>query len=319
MNLIDMHCDTIWKLMETNGTTLNDNPFCIDLQKLKRAESTAQFFACFIYLKQFEGNGRYTKGYDYAMQMLARIKQEIVQNKDAIAIARNFLEFDKNQAQGKLSAFVTIEEGGILDSQVNRLHTLYQEGVRLVTLLWNEENCIGSPNSKDRKIMQKGLKPFGFEVVEQMNALGMLIDVSHLSDGGFWDVLSTSSKPIVASHSNARALCEHPRNLTDDMIRALAEKGGVIGLNFYPYFVNPVGHASVSDLAEHALHLFYIGGEDAVAIGTDFDGFDDGKLELTDIGQIDRLYAELQKRGFTERQLEKIWSKNIFRIVKDVL
>ena len=147
MNLIDMHCDTIWKLMETNGTTLNDNPFCIDLQKLKRAESTAQFFACFIYLKQFEGNGRYTKGYDYAMQMLARIKQEIVQNKDAIAIARNFLEFDKNQAQRKLSAFVTIEEGGILDSQVNRLHTLYQEGVRLVTLLWNEENCIGSPNS----------------------------------------------------------------------------------------------------------------------------------------------------------------------------
>ena len=140
MNLIDMHCDTIWKLMETNGTTLKDNPFCVDLQKLKRAKSTAQFFACFIYLKQFEGNGRYTKGYDYAMQMLTRIKQEVVQNKDAIAIARNFLEFDKNQAQGKLSAFLTIEEGGILDSQMNRLHTLYQEGVRLVTLLWNEEN-----------------------------------------------------------------------------------------------------------------------------------------------------------------------------------
>ena len=95
MNLIDMHCDTIWKLMETNGTTLKDNPFCVDLQKLKRAKSTAQFFACFIYLKQFEGNGRYTKGYDYAMQMLTRIKQEVVQNKDAIAIARNFLEFDK--------------------------------------------------------------------------------------------------------------------------------------------------------------------------------------------------------------------------------
>ena len=143
---------------------------------------------------------------------------------------------------------------------MNRLHTLYQEGVRLVTLLWNEENCIGSPNSKDRKIMQKGLKPFGFEVVEQMNSLGMLIDVSHLSDGGFWDVLSTSSKPIVASHSNARALCEHPRNLSDDMIRALAEKGGVIGLNFYPYFVNPVGHASVSDW-QNTLSICFISAE----------------------------------------------------------
>ena len=140
MNLIDMHCDTIWKLMETNGTTLNDNPFCNRFTKIETSrEYLPSFLPVSIYLKQFEGNGRYTKGYDYAMQMLARIKQEIVQNKDAIAIARNFLEFDKNQAQGKLSAFVTIEEGGILDSQVNRLHTLYQEGVRLVTLLWNEE------------------------------------------------------------------------------------------------------------------------------------------------------------------------------------
>lgn len=319
MNLIDMHCDTVWKLMDTEGTTLKENPFCVDLQKLKRAGSVAQFFACFIYLQQFKGNDRYTQGYDYALQMIAHIRQELFQSQDSIALARNVEEFDKNHALGKLSAFLTVEEGGILDNQMNRLHTLYKEGIRLITLLWNEDNCIGSPNSQDSETMQRGLKPFGFEVVEQMNTLGMLIDVSHLSDGGFWDVLDTSSKPIVASHSNARTLCAHPRNLTDEMIRAIAEKGGVIGLNFYPYFVNPSGHASVSDLAKHALHLFQIGGEDVAAIGTDFDGFDNGTLALTDIGQIGRLYSLLQKRGLTERQLEKIWSKNILRVLNDVL
>ena len=165
--------------------------------------------------------------------------------------------------------------------------------------------------------MQKGLKPFGFEVVEQMNSLGMLIDVSHLSDGGFWDVLSTSSKPIVASHSNARALCEHPRNLTDDMIRALAEKGGVIGLNFYPYFVNPAGHASVSALAEHALHLFYIGGEDSVAIGTDFDGFDGVEiLEIEKAEEMERLWEALKAKGFTEAQIERIAYGNVKRVLQ---
>lgn len=319
MNFIDMHCDTIWQLMENEQTELKENPFCVDLKKLSRAESIAQFFACFIYMKQFDGADRYTKGYEYAVQMIERIKKEISKNTDSIALATNLSDFIDNQNADKLSAFLTIEEGGILDNQMNRLHTLYKKGIRLMTILWNEENCIGFPNSKDCEIMQRGLKPFGFEVIEQMNDLGMLIDVSHLSDGGFWDVFQTSTKPFVASHSNARTLCSHPRNLTDEMIRAIAEKGGVIGLNFYPYFVNSSGDVSVQDLAKHALHVFQMGGEDVLAIGTDFDGFDEGNLELTDISQVPLLWMELKKQGFTERQLEKIWSQNILRVIKDVL
>ena len=188
-----------------------------------------------------------------------------------------------------------------------------------MTLLWNEENCIGYPNSRDGEVMKKGLKSFGIETVERMNELGMIIDVSHMSDGGFWDVLEYSKKPVVASHSNARALCPHPRNLTDEMIRALAEKGGVAGLNFYPYFVNENGKAGIEDLVRHLEHLFYVGGEDFVAIGTDFDGFDQGELELQNIGEMNLLYEALEKRKFNDGQIEKFWHGNVMRVMKEVL
>ena len=119
-----------------------------------------------------------------------------------------------------------MEEGGVLNEKQERLEELYRLGIRLITLTWNYENCLGYPNSRDGEVMNRGLKAFGLEIVERMNALGMLVDVSHLSDGGFWDCIRVSRAPIIASHSNARALCGVPRNLTDDMLRALAEKGG---------------------------------------------------------------------------------------------
>ena len=178
---------------------------------------------------------------------------------------------------------------------------------------------MGYPNSRDGEVMKKGLKPFGVETVERMNELGMLIDVSHMSDGGFWDVLRYSKKPVVASHSNARVLCPHPRNLTDEMIRALAEHGGVAGLNFYPYFINESGKADIDDLVRHIEHMFYVGGEDFVAIGTDFDGFDEGKLELQNIGEMNLLYGALKKRKFNDGQIEKFWHGNVMRVMREVL
>ena len=114
---------------------------------------------------------------------------------------------------------------------------MYEKGTRLMTLTWNYENCLGYPNSRDASVMGRGLKKFGLETIEQMNGLGMLVDVSHLSDGGFWDCIRHSSAPVVASHSNVRALCDCPRNLTDEMLKALGEKGGAAGLNFYPAFL----------------------------------------------------------------------------------
>lgn len=317
MNLIDLHCDTIWKLMKKENSSLMENEFSVDIKKMKQAGCAAQFFACFIFIREFDG--QFDKGYEHALLMIERAKKEFEENRTQIALARNVEEFRKNQKEQKMSAFLTIEEGGVLAGKQERLSVLYEKGIRLMTLLWNEENSLGFPNSKDRHIMSRGLKPFGKEIVKRMNELGMLIDVSHLSDGGFWDIMSLSNRPVIASHSNARSLCNHPRNLTDEMIKALANQGGIAGINFYPSFLNGTAKAGIQDIKRHILHMMNVGGEDFIAIGTDFDGFDDAEIEITHLGEIEKLYFALKKQGITERQLDKIWSGNALRIIKESL
>lgn len=316
MRLIDLHCDTIWRLMREQNTNLQSNQFCVDVEKMKAAGCMAQFFACFIHMDEITEKNRFDRGFQLALEMIARGKKEFDEYSKNISLALRCDDMIRNYASEEISAFLTIEEGGILNGDITRLDRLYEEGIRLITLTWNYENCIGYPNSRDSEIMQKGLKPFGVEVVEKMNELGMIIDVSHLSDGGFWDVLKYSKKPIVASHSNARSLCDHPRNLSDEMIKALADKGGIAGINLYPYFVNKDGKATVQDIADHVWHMYQTGGEDFVAVGTDFDGFDEGELEIVHMGEMGKLYDAVKKRGLTERQMEKLWSDNVIRVIE---
>ena len=167
--------------------------------------------------------------------------------------------------------------------------------------------------------MQKGLKSFGKQMVEEMNERGMLVDVSHLSDGGFWDCIRLSKKPIIASHSNARALCAHPRNLSDEMLCALGECGGVVGLNFYPQFLQSDRSAEVLDIAKHGMHILQKAGEDSVALGTDFDGFEAGQNWLRGIEEIECVWDALKKAGMTERQLDKLSYQNVKRVLEEVL
>ena len=316
MRLIDMHCDTFWLMMRQQEVSLQKNVLCIDIEKMKMAGSMAQFFASFIHMDHFQGDNAFEAAYQHALQMIAYGKKELTKCSDSIAIAHHYDELIANRDQGKMSALLTIEEGGIINGKMEYLEELYNQGIRLITLTWNHENCIGFPNSCEPELMKRGLKSFGIEVVKRMNELGMLIDVSHLSDGGFWDVVRHSSKPFVASHSNARALCNHPRNLTDEMIKALAEKGGVAGVNFYPYFLRENGKATVVDIAEHLWHMYQVGGEDVVAIGTDFDGFDEGELDILHMGEMKRVYHAIKKRGFSERQIDKILNGNILRVMQ---
>lgn len=318
MRLIDMHCDTFWLMMRMQGLSLQKNDLCIDIEKMKAAGSMAQFFASFIHMSEFEGGNAVEEAYQHALDMIAYGKAELAKCSDSIAIVRNYNELIANRDNGKMSAILTVEEGGIVNGKMGYLEELYRQGIRLITLTWNHENCIGFPNSREPELMKQGLKPFGIEVVKRMNDLGMIIDVSHLSDGGFWDIIKHSTKPVVASHSNARALCNHPRNLTDEMIKALAEKDGVAGVNFYPYFLQESGKATVEDIAEHLWHMFQVGGEDVVAIGTDFDGFDEGELDITHMGEMDLVFDTIKKRGFSERQMEKIWNGNILRVLREM-
>lgn len=202
---------------------------------------------------------------------------------------------------------------------MDRLGYFYSMGVRAMALTWNYPNCFGSPNSTDTRVMHTGLTPFGKEAVGVMNDIGMLIDVSHLSDGGFYDVARLSRKPFAATHSNCRALSPHPRNLTDDMIRMLSEKGGVAGLNFYgPFLSDDITetHSRVEDMCAHVLHMLKVGGEDCIALGTDFDGMD-GSFEIGSPTQMWRLFDALKRKGLTARQLEKLASGNALRVLRD--
>ena len=318
MRLIDMHCDTLSYLMSDKSISLRENALCIDIQKMRRAGSMAQVFACFIHKENFPGEGGYDDAYSYALNMLERGKNAFTEVSDEMKLIQNYEELMQCSAHKKIGAILTIEEGGILNGRMKRLEELYKKGIRLITLTWNYENCIGYPNSRDFEIMNKGLKPFGMEVIDSMNDLGMIVDVSHLSDGGFWDVIKHSRKPVVASHSNARSICNHPRNLSDEMIRELSRQGGVAGLNLYPYFLHKSGKTTVEQMAEHVVHMYAIGGEDVIAVGTDFDGYDEGESEVTHMGQMELVFEAIKKRGFSERQMEKFWHGNVLRVLREL-
>jgi membrane dipeptidase len=288
---------------------LGKNDLCIDIQKLKKTGSLAQFFAMFVDLDKYPGS------MDRCLCMIDSFYNEIEENGDDIAFAGSIKNLKKNRSEGKISAFLTVEEGGVLEGKLQYLRILYRLGVRLVTLTWNYPNCIGYPNFRwEHK--DKGLTAFGEEVVAEMNRLGMLIDVSHLSDQGFYDVARLSGKPFVASHSDARSVENHWRNLSDDMLRKLAEKGGVAGLNLEPEFLGDGG--SVEIMVRHVIHMRNTAGIEAVAIGTDFDGT--GPLTaIKNAGDMHILWDALSKAGFSGGDIEKIMHRNTERVIKDVL
>ena len=219
---------------------------------------------------------------------------------------------------GKTGALLTMEDGTPVGNSLEKLQHFYNRGIRLITLTWNYENEIGYPNSNDPGVMASGLKSFGFQALEEMNRLGIIVDVSHLSDGGFWDVAKHTQKPFIASHSNARSITVHPRNLTDSMITAIAEKGGVIGLNFCPDFLGTDGKSSIAHMLQHIRHIYQVGGEDVLALGTDFDGIE-GKLQIKSCDELYKLREALLQHKMPERVIDKMWQGNALRVMKDIL
>lgn len=311
MKFIDMHCDTIYKLMDDPRFKLYKNNFSIDIEKMKKANYKAQFFAIFVDAEETPNR------LDRALSMVNRFYVAMEKNTEYIKLATNYEELKYNESQGKISAFLTIEEGGVLEGDISNLKKFYDLGVRLITLTWNFKNEIAYP-AYDRVNNNKGLTPFGIEVIEQMNNLQMIIDVSHLSDGGFYDVVKYSKYPFVASHSNARAVQNHQRNLTDEMIKILANRGGVTGINFCTEFLAEDRISKVEHMVNHIKHIKNIGGIDVVALGADFDGIH-SKVEIEDASQMGKLVYALEKEKFSEDEIEKICYKNIERVIKDIL
>ena len=323
MKYIDFHCDTLsaaFYKKKTDICTLTDT--MVNAEKLKTGECAAQFFAIFMLPEDEKKKAPIAIPEDYTyISELKNILDNTVAGVPYIEFARNFEEMKANSSIGTMSAFLTLEDGRAVRGNMSNLEEFYNMGVRLISLTWNYANCFGFPNSVDKNAMALGLTDFGKEAVEWMNELGMLVDVSHLSDGGFWDVMEISKQPVIASHSNCRTLSPHQRNLTDEMIRALADKGGVSGLNFCPAFINEdinCTKTSAGGIAKQAMYMANCGGIEVLAIGSDFDGIG-GEHEVDGPDKMCLLWDALTKVGFKNSEIEKIAYKNAERIIRDTL
>ena len=326
MKYIDMHCDTIYELYKKqrsgSGESLRENCGHVDLGRMEKGDAMLQNFALFVHM------GKTDNPLEEALRMADLYYEELRENEDRIAPVYCFSDIEKNSREHKISALLTVEEGGVCKGETAYLRDFYRLGVRMMTLTWNYANEIGCPawntaGVAERTGGRKGLTEKGREFVEEMGRIGMIVDVSHLSDDGFYDVLETLKKPFVASHSNAREVCPCARNMTDDMIRKLAERGGVIGLNFCPDFLTEAvagreNPGTVAAVAEHACHIIRVGGVECLGLGSDCDGFG-GHAELPDCSYMPRLADALRKSGLSGETVEKMFYKNVLRVYKDVL
>lgn len=319
MHIADMHCDTISALLEEKErkgmASLLDNRLHLDLKRMKDSGYLLQNFALFVNRK------KYPDVTERALLQWQLFEQEIQKNGDCIRQVFRYGDIAENERNGRMSALLTLEEGGILRGSFELLHSFYEKGVRMITLTWNYPNEIGFPSAGGYN--REGLTERGFELVEEMQRLGVIVDVSHLSDQGFYDVTETVKGPFVASHSNARSVCSAARNLTDDMIRLLAEHGGVMGLNFYPDFLTRVeagteNPGTIEAVIRHAIHIVNTGGIGVLGLGSDFDGID-GHRELPGAQAMPRLEHALEKAGFCASQREKILGENVLRVYRDTL
>lgn len=311
MKIFDLHCDTL-----TRGGFLTDGltaeSLHINLDKLSAGDSLAQCFAVFLEQKRIRTSGEGM--FDFYRRHAALLRSEAEKHRDRIAIARNSADILENAGKGLISAVLTVEGGEALEGKLENLEAMARDGVRMLTLTWNYENELGFSH-----LLGGGLKPFGKEAVEAMQALGIRPDVSHLSDEGFWDVMDVSrgKGPVVASHSCARALCGHSRNLTDEMLKALGNAGGLVGVNFNGPFLRDMkaGDADesfIEDVVRHTLHLIDKAGAEAVAWGSDFDGIG-STLEWKDFSGM-QLLADRLGRELSGEALEKMCSKNALRV-----
>lgn len=330
MKVIDMHCDSITEIFHSINKgevcNLRENKLHIDLHRMEKSDYLLQNFAVFVDLTENDNPLEYT------LKVIDLFHEQIKLNKDKIRLVHKYKDIEENSKLGLMSALLTIEEGGTTKLDLAHLRNFYRLGVRMLTLTWNYENGIGYPNFSYKKGITPqfttpntidGLTDFGIEFVSEMEKLGMIIDVSHLSDAGFYDVLNYTKKPFVASHSNARTMCNHVRNLSDDMIKKLSERGGVMGMNFCASFLKDgmskeEEENCISLIVDNIKHIINVGGYECVGLGSDFDGIPTN-LGIKDVTYMPILADRLKKEGLTESEIEAVFYKNVLRLYKEVL
>ena len=296
----DCHCDTISRVM-TEGGSLRKNGFHTDLERLHKFAPCAQVFA--VCAETLD------RPVEKADAMLRRLSQEIEENSDIVTLCLNFHDIKKAAESGKVAVFISIEGC----EQISSLESAYQDGVRVLHPTWNFDNelCGAAMGSG------KGLTEKGRAFVKKAQHMGFALDMSHISERGFWDTLEACEKPVIAGHSNAKSLCNVPRNLTDEQFDALVTIGGGAGINLYPEFLG-LGK-DINALIAHIEHFLSLGGERSVFLGCDFDGIDSTPTGLDGVQKLDKLYNELLNRNYPEALVRALFWDNLYDIMEKML
>lgn len=321
MDLFDLHCDTLYECCET-GSRLRENNLHVNRLGAKWYGHYAQFFALFCGARSPSeelARGRRClldlppeKRLD---RLLETARTEFAANEDWLVFCTTSADLDAAWAQNKSAAFLSIEGAELLVTDEHVRHA-YEAGVRMVTLSWNYRNQYACGAMTDDK---EGLSLRGKELVRALEGLGVILDVSHLSERGFWDLCELTDAPFIASHSNARALCRHLRNLTDAQANEIIRRGGLIGVNLYTPFLVRQSDSEIEDVIDHIDHFLGLGGEKAVALGCDLDGCDQLPAGIDGLADVNRLAERMRSRGYQSETVNALFSGNARAFIQKTL
>ncbi|MDI6602403.1 MAG: dipeptidase [Thermoanaerobacteraceae bacterium] len=306
---IDFHCDTLMDVADGKRRLINRGEGHLDLPRLKEAGALMQVFACFVedvYVKK--------EAVNRTLAMIDSFYNEVDDSNGQLRPVFSYEDMEYIKNTDEVGGLLSIEGGEALEGSLYILRSFYRLGVRAITLTWSRRNELGDGIGEDSG---SGLTSFGKSVVREMDRLGMIVDVSHLNEKGFWDVIDISSAPVIASHSDCKGLCAHRRNLTDEQIKAIASTGGVIGINFAAEFLSS-GQAGMEDIIRHIDHIVDVAGIDYVGFGSDFDGCTIPE-DMNGVSDMPVINQKLLNKGYSPEDIEKISYKNWERVIKKVL
>lgn len=311
--VVDTHIETPLWLVESKYK-LRSNKGQTSLDKLKAGGVDVVFFSIFVNPAKYGVRAKYQ-----AEVTINTLKKEIAANADLIELATSYADIQRIVAKGKIAGLMGMEGGEPLGNVITNVDHFYKLGVRYLGPTWSLNNQLGDSAGVPTP-RWKGLSPLGKQVVKRMNQLNMLVDVSHLSDAAFYDVLKISTQPVIASHSGVDGARVSPRNLSNDMLKLLSVNGGVVGVLFYPPFLVAKGKADVAAIVNHIDYAVKVGGIDHVGLGSDFDGLDTPPpVGLKDSSQFPAITAELKKRGYKDAEILKILGGNFMKVFEQVL
>ena len=305
--VVDLHNDIMLDVQSRKRDITRRSPVGhSDLPRFREGGVDVQVFALFVHPSEADRGRQRINALLDAFEHLAEM------NRSALAPVTSVAEIRELQGTGRLAVVLAVENASALEGDPAYVDILFRRGVRMMGLTWNNSNGLADGALEST---HGGLTPVGLAVLRRMQDVGMVVDVSHLSEKSFWDVLAATHGPIVATHSNAAGLTPHRRNLTDDQLSAMAERGGVVGVNFVPAFL---GGASLAQIVEHVTYLFSLMGAHGVALGSDFDGFTGRVNGLEDVSRLPALTAALFDRGYEPETIRKILGGNALRVFSEV-